>query len=234
MEIRIDENWKQENGKYKCPYCLREYSRKGICTHIWRAHDEKGKHHVEKIKDVFKNVVGVDGRTGWARSMKGKTYEEIFGKEKSDEIKNKIRNNENTKSFLGKHHSEETRKVISDKMKVAHAEGRAWNIGKSRWNNEPSYPEKFVMEVIANEFIDKQYKRELPFSKYSLDFAWEHKKRVIEIDGEQHEREDYKKRDEQKDKLLVESGWKVMRIKWKDMYKDTKTWIEKMKEFIGE
>lgn len=32
---------------------------------------------------------------------------------------------------------------ISESMKKAHAEGRAWNIGKSRWNNEPSYPEKF-------------------------------------------------------------------------------------------
>lgn len=29
-------------------------------------------------------------------------------------------------------------------MKLAHKEHRAHNIGQSRWNNEPSYPEKFL------------------------------------------------------------------------------------------
>ena len=69
-------------------------------------------------------------------------------------------------------------------MKKAHAEGRAHNIGESRWNNKPSYPEKWFMEVIANEFNDKNYVREHPFHKYSLDFAWLDKKKCIELDGD--------------------------------------------------
>lgn len=137
-------------------------------------------------------------------------------------------------SFLGKHFTEEQRKKISNSMKKAHAEGRAHNIGTCRWNNKPSYPEEFFMKVIENEFTDKNYQREMPFIKYSLDFAWPHKKKVIEIDGEQHERfEEYRLRDQQKDELLKEHGWEVLRIKWKDMMANTKIWIKISKEFIN-
>ena len=118
-------------------------------------------------------------------------------------------------------------------MKKAHKEGRAHNIGSSRWNNEPSYPEKFFMKVIENEFNDKNYQREYPFGKYSLDFAWIDKKCCIEIDGEQHDRfKEYKQRDIKKDTLLKENGWKILRIKWKDLYKNSKEIIKKAKEFI--
>jgi len=45
-----------------------------------------------------------------------------------------------------------TKDKMSKAMKKAHAEGRAHNIGTSRWNNEPSWPEQFFMKVIENEF----------------------------------------------------------------------------------
>jgi len=135
----------------------------------------------------------------------------------------------------GKPISPEIKQKISKSMKIAHAEGRAHNIGICRWNNEPSYPEQFFMNVIENEFIDKDYQREYPFIKYSLDFAWIKKKKVIEIDGEQHERfDDYKQRDIEKDNLLQKNGWLVLRIKWKDMMKETKYWINIAKKFIDD
>jgi very-short-patch-repair endonuclease len=122
---------------------------------------------------------------------------------------------------------------ISSSMKLAHAEGRAWNIGKSRWNNEPSYPEKFFMQVIENEFLDQNYQREFPLGIYSLDFAWPHLKKCIEIDGDQHQRfTEYINRDIKKDNFLHEHGWKVLRIVWKDMFADTKSYIQIAKEFI--
>jgi hypothetical protein len=85
-------------------------------------------------------------------------------------------------------HTIESKNKISDGMVKAHKELRAWNIGKSRWNNKKSYPEKFFEKCILNEFDDKNYQCEYPFKNYSFDFAWEHTKRVIEIDGEQHYR----------------------------------------------
>ena len=127
---------------------------------------------------------------------------------------------------------EEMKKRISESMKKAHAEGRAHNIGKTRWNNEPSYPEKWFMKVIENEFQDKNYQREVPFHRYSLDFAWVDRKKVIEIDGEQHEREPWKSRDEKKNNLLKEDGWDLLRMPWKLVIKDTKVWIAKAVNFI--
>lgn len=40
------------------------------------------------------------------------------------------------------------------------------------------------------------------------------------------------KNDELKDALLKENGWKVLRIKWKDLFHDPKIFIEKAKQFI--
>jgi very-short-patch-repair endonuclease len=36
----------------------------------------------------------------------------------------------------------------------------------------------------------------------------------------------------EKIKKLNEEGWKVLRIKWKDLYENTKEWIQIAKEFI--
>ena len=89
------------------------------------------------------------------------------------------------------------------------------------------------MKVINNEFEDKNYRRECPVWIYSIDFAWEDKKKGIEIDGEQHERfDDYKERDNRKDEFLRNNGWKILRIKWRDMYADPKKWIEIAYKFI--
>lgn len=135
-------------------------------------------------------------------------------------------------SFLGKKESEAHRKAISEGMKKAHAEGRAHNIGECRWNNEHSWPEKWFIEVIQNEFEDKNYKCEVPFHRFSLDFAWIEKKKCIEIDGNYHDHEDQQLRDLEKDRLLREEGWEILRMPWKEVFKDTKMWINKAKNFI--
>jgi very-short-patch-repair endonuclease len=89
------------------------------------------------------------------------------------------------------------------------------------------------MKVIENEFTNKEYIREYPFTKYSLDFAWPKLKKCIEIDGEQHERfQDYKNRDILKDKLLIENGWQVLRLPWKEVFNNTKYYIKVAKDFI--
>ena len=83
-------------------------------------------------------------------------------------------------------------------------------------------------------FDDKDYISEFPISIWSYDFAWEHKKRLVEIDGEQHERyDDYKERDNRKDRYARELGYDILRIRWKDMYSDTRKWINIAKEFIN-
>lgn len=134
---------------------------------------------------------------------------------------------------LGRAPSDKTKKKLSESMKKAHKEGRAWNIGKSRWNNKQSYPEIFFEKVINNEFVNKNFKSEYPVSIYSLDFAWIDLKKAIEIDGAQHQRfKEYIERDIRKDEYLKNNGWEILRVKWKDMYNNTKDEIMKCKIFI--
>lgn len=209
--MKVQESWKTESGKYACPFCGKEFTKKGISSHIWRMHGEG--------KD-FKPTLGQPS-----------PFKGVKGKFKHTEAsKEKMRRSHKTRPPQ----SEEVRQRISESMKKAHVEGRAWNIGKSRWNNKPSYPEKFFAKVIENEFLDKEYQTEYNVSIYSIDFAWPHKKLAIEIDGEQHQRfDEYKERDKRKDALLESEGWKVLRIAWKDMCNDTKQWISVSNKFVG-
>lgn len=222
--IQLNQEWLQENGKYKCSYCNKEYSKKGICTHIWRSHTEKG---IEFTKNHDPNIGFKNGtRKAWNKGLTKEIDERV--------AINGINAGNALKGKIGHKFSKEEKQKISNSMKTAHSEGRAWNIGMSRWNNEPSYPEKFFMQVIANEFNDKNYLQEYNVGIYSIDFAWIKNKLAIEIDGGQHERfEEYKARDIRKDKYLKSQGWKVLRIKWIDMYNDTKQYIQIAKDFIN-
>lgn len=185
-----------------------------------------------------KNIKGC--KEAYQSGKKGYTYNQNSawnkGKTKDTDVRVKAYAEKASKTLKGRPgrpHSSESLEKIRSSMKKAHAEGRAHNIGHSRWNNEPSWPEKWFMKVIENEFKDRDYKREHPFSKYSLDFVWLHKKKVIEIDGEQHDRfPEQKARDIAKDALLVQHGYEVLRLRWKDICENTKEYVQQMKEFI--
>ena len=206
--------------KIKCPHCDKEYSKHGIKNHIAITHDKS-------------RPAPMQGKVSpsWNKGLTKDTDERIL--RGAESYKDGIKTGRISPAWKDKILSEEHKKSVSDGMKKAHAEGRAWNIGMSRWNNEPSYPEKFFMEVIENEFLDKNYQREFPISIWSFDFAWPHLKKAVEIDGEQHERfPEYKERDKRKDAYATENGWSVLRISWKDFYKDTKYWIQISKDFM--
>lgn len=89
--------------------------------------------------------------------------------------------------------------------------------------------------MLKNEFgfeEGKDYKREFSFHRFSLDFAWPDKKLCIEIDGKQHLLEEQKRRDNEKDALLRDEGWKIFRIDWRDCYNVPKEYIRKAKQFL--
>jgi len=208
--------WLQSNGLYKCPICNKEYSVYGIGNHL--------KYHFGYISLLI-------GKTS---NKKGKTKENCESiKKQSKLMKEKFANGELTIWCQGKSLSDEHKEKISKKLKKAHREGRAYNIGYNNHIEEPSYPEKFFTKVIENEFDDKNYVYQYQFSTYKLDFAWVHLKKCIEIDCEQHYRfEDYHERDIRKDNLLKQRDWQVLRIRWKDIFNDTQRYINIAKDFI--
>lgn len=151
----------------------------------------------------------------------------------SEAISNSYKHGRNKIFWKGKHLPNEIKEKISRSMKKAHNENRAYNIGMNRSNNKASYPEQFFMKVIENEFSDKEYVREYSFGKYSLDFAWLHKKKCIEIDGDQHYRTiEAINHDKIKDEFIKSNGWKILRIRWRDMFTYPKTYIQLAKNFI--
>ena len=108
-------------------------------------------------------------------------------------------------------HTDETKKKMREKrlswMK-ANPEKTAWRL------KNMSYPEKCFQKILEDNGLDKKYLiyREYPIFPYFIDFAFVNEKIAVEIDGSQHLEEDRKKRDEEKDKLLISNGWKVLRI----------------------
>ena len=87
------------------------------------------------------------------------------------------------------------------------------------------------------EIKDKNYVKEFPFHRFSIDFAWPNKKIAVEIDGEQHYRQNelglkQHERDVEKDRLLKEEDWKEIRTAWVDIYANPKDWIKKVKLII--
>ena len=129
--------------------------------------------------------------------------------------------------------SEETKRKTSESMKKAHAEGRA-GMWPGRGKDNPSYPEKWVIRMLRNEFgyeEDKDYIRELPFHGFFLDFAWPISKFCIEIDGEQHQRfEEQKTRDKHKDQFLKEEGWTEVRADWQWIFHSPDHFVKLLKE----
>ena len=200
-------------GNWKCSTCHKIFdTRRNMYAHVKKEHP-------------------IEPGSAWNKGLTKETDKRI--QRYCEKLREEYKNGNVNVWCKGKHLSEEMKHKISESMKIAHKEGRAHNIGESRWNNEPSYPEKWFIKVIENEFEDKNYNRKYPFHGFSLDFAWVEKKKCIEIDGDQHQRfEEYKIRDERKNKKLTEEGWKYLRLIWKDVFTNPKEYIRIAKEFI--
>lgn len=239
----------KENNRYKVN---REHSNAygnwvcSFCNNVFRTRKLLNEHKklcdLNKNKNVQKYIIDENGKRKLAPGCNA------WNKGLTEETDKRVKQSRNTwrknlslgkfkTGFQDKHLSKEHKQAISNSMKLAHKEGRAHNIGESRWNNEHSYPEKWLIRVLENEFGMKEnidYKTEMSFGRFALDFAWPDRKLCIEIDGKQHQTDEKQKiRDNNKDKLLNENGWNELRIPWSDCYNNTKIWIEKIKLFLS-
>lgn len=134
--------------------------------------------------------------------------------------------------------AENTRRKLSmiSKNLVATGKHKGW---KSRLIS--SYPEKFWMVVLKNNDIPFEFNKAISktslglndASSYFLDFALPGKV-DLEIDGKQHLYAERKESDRKRDELLSLAGWKVYRIPWKNINKQSgKAEMEKeIKNFL--
>lgn len=159
----------------------------------------------------------------------GKSFSKKWGRTNHEKY---CKQNPNHIIMVGHSHTEKEKEKISMAMKKAHAEGRA-GTWPGRNKIEPSYPEKWTMKMLKNEFNmeeGKSYIKELPFHGFFLDFAWPKSKICIEIDGEQHHRlKEQQARDQKKDFLLKEEGWTEVRADWQWIFNNSEEFIKLLK-----
>lgn len=187
-------------NKIKCPHCEKEYSVKGLGTHIWRSHGEGANFTANN-----------QNRIAW---NKGKTKETD---ERVEKYANKIKNTPS--HFKNKKHSEESKQKMREAYLIRKSEGRA-----QTWTsrNIRSYPELFFEGVLFNnnliEHCSIEHPIKAPKKTYLLDFYFPEKKIDLEIDGQQHRfRQD---EDFERDEFLKGEGITVYRIPWKSINDD--------------
>lgn len=151
--------------------------------------------------------------------------------------------------FLGFKNTKTCSKECTSKLLKKKADEKVLNGEHKGWatRNISSYPEEFFKGVLIS--LNLPYEFNFPVSKsslgiksassYFLDFYIQIGQRKIdlEIDGKQHEYPDRKESDQERDSLLIQNGYEVYRIKWKNpVTEENKKYIEseieKMKTFL--
>jgi len=153
------------------------------------------------------------------------------------DVRKKISDSCKGKNKIGHKVTDETKKKISIKMKLAHATGKhpGWshiNLQKDR----TSYPERFFIKVLENNGLFEKYhiEQKLNVGKYFLDFAIIELKLNIEIDGKQHFINDKNiNHDKVRNEYLINNGWKVYRICWAEFTQNTVNIIEHFLKYIS-
>ena len=211
----------KETNKYVCPECGKEYSKKGIGSHFWRNHTEEG-------RNFDPNRGYKEGtRHAWNKGLTEETDERV--EKYVETYKKRYKNKEIISAFLGKKHSENTKKKISESRKnflFKYPEKVPYKLNHS---SKQSFPEKFFETVFINNGI--VFEKEFYTNGYWLDFCF-NKTFYVEIDGEQHYLDKrIVKHDKVRTARLMELGFKcIERVRWSEFQKLDK---DSQKEFIN-
>lgn len=170
--------------------------------------------------------------------IRGKTLEEIHGKEKADEIK---QNNsewcKTGKPHKGHKHSEETKNILRRKTAEYNAEHR----------NKISSQEISFFEILKKEFSNERIESQFLFDFYTIDIAFPEQKIAIEVDGDfwhSNEAKGFflkfpcqkrnKTNDEKKNLFLIENNWLLLRVWVSDLEKNLNQVIQKVEKHLCE
>lgn len=210
----LPSRWALDHEDLFCKYCKKEFkSRNSLCNHE-RLCSENPNRQIQSKFIPFCSV----GHPSWNKGLTKETDSRV--KEFSEALREKYKTGELTPSFKGRTHTQETKELISRKMK----DYLSMNPDKVPYvinhSSRTSYPEMYFIELFKKENIDLTYHYRI--SKYELDFCNVAKKIDIEIDGDQHYLDKrIKISDSERDKYLISNGWVVFRIRWSEYQKST-------------
>jgi len=203
-------------------YRLKEYLRKHekVCNSILERYPKEKcpkcsdfitSRQIKKHLKTCKGLARISQSRGknW---IKGKTYEEVYGKERAILIKLKIKKSIGKFFPIKDEDKEKWKKNISEGQKRAYKEGRS-----KGWIHRDSYAEKFFEKFFSDLGYEKgkDFLREYKIEKYRADFLFPNLNLIIEIDGAQHYRfQEFIQKDKIRDARLKELGFETIRIPW--------------------
>lgn len=138
----IKEEWKQESGCYKCPFCSKEYSYKGIATHIWRNHIENNKTWGGKVK----------GSTPW---NKGQTKETSKSVKKGAETLSKTKQKQISEGIF-----KPSQMGIEAKKRLSIEQSLRNRGGKSKWF------------IVADQKVQGTWERDIALKFEEFNIKW--------------------------------------------------------------
>lgn len=234
--FEIKEEYKQDDGKYKCPECGKAYSKYGLVAHYWSKHTEDGiKFRSDFILRHNPNIgFKLGTRTIWNKGLNKKNNESL--KKASDTLKKRYADGTLIAFGKGKILSNEHKKKISEGIKNAHKNGN--HTGWKHINGDikrRSYPEKYFIKLLENNNLTNKYRitEKKSIGKYFLDFAFEDYMVDFEIDGCQHFRsQEAIDHDLKRDEFLKRNGWSTYRVKWSDLKDNSEIQLQKLLQFV--
>jgi len=93
--------------------------------------------------------------------------------------------------------------------------------------------EKILWNELRNrKFNNLKFRRQHPIGEYVVDFYCHEKKLIIEVDGQIHDNNEQKEYDANRQTELENSGYKIVRIKNKDIIDDVKSALLRIRLFL--
>ena len=160
--MKVNQEWLQENGLYRCPECGMEKPKYGICSHIILKHTEKGKERLKRREEDIRIGKYKPGFSkGVAPINKGKSNVELFGLEKAKEISEKI-----SKRLIGKSKGiGATQEIeIERKRKISETMKKNPNAGGLREGSGRGIKTWYESSIAGNVYLRSSY--ELEYAKW--------------------------------------------------------------------
>jgi len=173
----------------------------------------KGHCKLDENGNLIKRGFGKFGSKVWNKGLTKELDERV--KQGGETLSNRYNSGELIHHNKGKKFSEERCRQISESRKEflrLHPDKVPYII--SHHSKGDSYPERYFKEIFKNNNIS--YEQNYHELSYFLDFAWPSKKCYLEIDGEQHYKDEHIiNHDKLRDSKLKEIGWICIdRLRW--------------------
>ena len=199
LEPNLQPNVNLQKGG-KCKFCSKYCKNKNSLIN----HERCCKYNPNRAI-INSHVIWKKGHSAWNKGLTKETSQLVA--KQSRTIKRQYVSGQRSGSWLGKHHTEEQKHNISQKMKIHYKNSSRW---RTQIEKRKSYAEQYFERI----FLDA--KQNYHVDRYFLDFAWPDKKIYVEVDGEQHYNDNKViAHDITRINRLEKLGWKLlMRIRW--------------------